>query len=270
MTPLIRHERQRGVDVVWLDSPATKNALSLQMLDDLAEIVGRSADDDARGLVIDHTGSVFCAGVDVRERRLLAEGARNHSEALAELYTRLWSYPKPVLARVAGAVRGGGIGLLVCADAVIATQAASFAFSEVRVGVAPALVGGLAAAKLGAGVLGPHLLTGSAFGPEEALRMGLVTEIASSSETVDAEAESASNSSIGGAAEVSAFIDALPLAAPGATVVTKSLIRRFTSMDVPRLIEEMTSLSAELFAAPEGREGMQAVAERRPPAWVID
>lgn len=258
------------MDVVWLDSPGTKNALSLQMLDDLIEIVRRSAaDDDARGLVIDHTGSVFCAGVDVRERRLLPEGERNHSEALAELYAALWSYPKPVVARVAGAVRGGGIGLLVCADAVIATEAASFAFSEVRVGVAPALVGGLAAAKLGAGVLAPHLLTGSTFGPEEALRVGLVTEIAANRRTADVD-ELASDRSNGGAAELSEFIDALSLGAPGATAVTKALLRRFTTVDVPRLIEEMTSLSAELFAAPEGREGMRAFAERRRPSWVLD
>jgi enoyl-CoA hydratase/carnithine racemase len=254
MTPVVRVEHHGDVDRLTLDAPATRNALSLQMLDDLAAAVGASAvDNNSRGLVIDHTGPVFCAGVDVKERRSLAPGSRNPSEVLASLYASLWAYPKPVLCRVAGPARGGGIGFAACADAVVATADASFAFSEVRIGVAPALVGAMAMAKLGPGRLAPWLLTGQAFGVADAAAIGLVTHVAAGD----------------GSDELEGLVDSLRLAAPGSVLVTKALVRRFTRADVPALITEMTTLSAQLFDGAEAREGMAAFADKREASWAI-
>lgn len=252
MTAGLRVERAGVVDRVTLDSPSTANALSIATMRALLGAVEASAaDDGARALVLDHTGRVFCAGVDVKERRALPPGRRDHSELLASLYTALWAYPKPLLCRVAGAVRGGGLGLVVCADAVVATADASFAFSEVRLGVAPALVGALATAKLGAGRLAPALLTGQAFGVDAAMGAGLVTHAAAGS----------------GEDELDALVEGIGLAAPGAVRTTKELLRRQVAADVPAVIREMTDLSAKLFESDEAAEGMTAFAERRPPSW---
>jgi enoyl-CoA hydratase/carnithine racemase len=251
----VRQERRGVVDWVTLDSPSTANALAIATMEALVALVRSSAaDDSARGLVLDHTGRVFCAGVDIKERRGLPPGRRDHSELLASLYTELWAYPKPVLCRVAGAVRGGGVGLVVCADAVVATAEASFAFSEVRLGVAPALVGALAVAKLGVGGLAPALLTGQAFGAEAAVASGLATHGAPGD----------------GRDELAALVEGIGLAAPGAVRTTKAILRRSVSVDVPSVIREMTELSATLFDGGEAAEGMAAFAAKRPPSWVPD
>jgi len=143
VTELVRHERRRGVDVLTLDSPSNRNALSLRLMDELLAHVERSAADDARGIVLEHTGDVFCAGIDLRERRERSDDPAAHSRSFARLLLALWEYPKPLVCRVGGAARGGGMGLVACSDVVVAEPAATFAYSEVRVGVAPALVAAL-------------------------------------------------------------------------------------------------------------------------------
>lgn len=145
------------------------------------------------------------------------------------------------------------MGFLACADAVVATPLASFAFSEVRVGVAPALVGGMAMAKLGPGRLAPWLLSGQTFDARVAATLGLVTYVA------DGE----------GTDELDGLVAAVSLAAPEAVKVTKGLTRRFATGDVPRLLEDMTALSVQLFASAEAKEGIAAFAEKRDPAWVV-
>lgn len=244
--------RLGSFDHVRLDAQERRNALSLAMLDELTAVVSRSAaDDDARGLILDHAGNVFCAGVDLVERRTLPPDGRSHSEALADLYRALMAYPKPVVCRVDGAVRGGGLGLVLLADVTIATARASFAFTEVRVGVAPALVGALAMAKCGAGRLVPWLYSGAVFGAVQAAEVGLVTEVADDD----------------GVIAVEAWSNSIGQGAPRALEHTKSLARRFGGDDLEDLMDEMVALSASLFDTDEAREGMAAFAEKRPPAW---
>lgn len=241
-------------DHVRLDAQERRNALSLAMLDELTAVVMQSAaNDNARGLILDHAGNVFCAGVDLVERRNLPPDARNHSEALADLYRALVAYPKPVVCRVDGAVRGGGLGLVVLADVTIATARASFAFTEVRVGVAPALVGAFAMAKCGAGRLTPWLFSGAVFGAVQAAEVGMVTEVTDDD----------------GVIAVEAWTRSVEQGAPGALRLTKSLARRFSSGDLEGLMDEMVTLSASLFDTDEAREGMAAFAEKRSPAWSI-
>ena len=248
----IRHERRRGVDYVWLVSPQNRNALSLQMLSELIDVTSASAGDgESRALIIDHDGPVFCAGIDVVERRTAPPGPPNHSTLFAELLRRLWDYPKPLITRVGGAVRGGGMGIVACADITVATADATFAYSEVNVGVAPALVGALAIVKLGAGRLMPWLLTGDAFDADIASQLGLVTNIALDD----------------GVAELDEVIDSLGSAGPSAVATTKSIARRCLGIDVAALLGEMTIVSATAFASDEGQEGMRAFAEKRPPSW---
>jgi enoyl-CoA hydratase/carnithine racemase len=232
---LTRRERRGGADVVTLASPHNRNALSLQLLE---ELLGHVAASDARALVLDHDGSVFCAGVDLRERA----GKAGHSARLARLLRALWEHPAPVLCRVDGPVRGGGMGLVACADVVVATERASFAYSEVKVGVAPALVLAVTLPKLAPGPLLPWLLTGEPFGAETARALGLVSRLGDS---LDPE------------------LAAIAAAGPQAL----RTVRRLALPGVAAGLAEAERLSAELFAGEEAREGMAAFVARRPPAW---
>jgi enoyl-CoA hydratase/carnithine racemase len=240
--------RDGDIDVVVLDSPANRNALSLALMDALGAAVDASASGDGRALVIDHTGSVFCPGVDLKER--LASGDDRHSRMFADVLRSLWRYPKPIVARVAGAVRGGGMAMLSCCDVVVASSTASFAYSEVRVGVAPALVLAVTASKVGVGPLLPWMLTGESFDAAEAQRLGLVHR-------VDAN----------GDASVAPECDALRAGAPGALVSTKRLGRRLTGGDDIGVLDAMEAMSVELFRTAEAAEGMAAFAERRQPSF---
>jgi enoyl-CoA hydratase/carnithine racemase len=251
---LIRVERRNGVDIICLTSPTNRNALSIRMLDELTAALASSAQDPAsRGALVTHDGPVFCAGVDVVERRTTAAGPRDHSNLFADLLVEMWNYPKPLGCRIAGAVRGGGMGLVACADVSIATAASSFAFAEVKLGVVPAVVGALAIAKLGAAGLTPWLLSGDTFDATAAARIGLVSHLAAEDATVESDA----------------FAASLRSAAPTAVIATKALIRRHMHVDIAAMMNGMRQLSAQSFDSPEGREGMLAFAEKRLPAWAV-
>jgi enoyl-CoA hydratase/carnithine racemase len=244
----VRTGRDGDIDVVVLDSVANRNALSLALMSGLVDAVDASASGDGRALVLDHTGAVFCPGVDLKER--LASGDDRHSRLFADVLRTLWRYPKPIVARVAGAARGGGMAMLSCCDVVVASSAASFAYSEVRVGVAPALVLAVTASKVGVGPLLPWMLTGDAFDPAEAQRLGLVHRVAGDAD-----------------ASLRPECDALRAAAPGALVATKQLARRLTGDGGLDALDAMEAVSVELFRTAEAAEGMAAFAERRPPSF---
>lgn len=239
-----------AIDRLVIDSPANRNALSIALMEQLIAAVEESAQRGARVLVIDHAGEVFCAGVDLKERLALKDEPQRHSQLLGRLLGALWSYPSPVVCRVAGRVRGGGVGLAACSDFVVCSRTADFAFSEVRVGVAPALVGSFSLAGISSRALKPWLLSGEAFGVDEALRLGLITRIASD-EAVSIEPE----------------LTALLKGAPGGQRVTKRLVRELAGETPERQLAAMQQLSAELFATAEAAEGMAAFRERRAPAW---
>jgi enoyl-CoA hydratase/carnithine racemase len=240
-----------GIRSVKLDSEHNRNAMSLQLMRDLLDLLGEhKADPHARALVLGHHGPVFCAGIDLVERRTLPPVEAVHSEVLAELLTELWACETPLVCQVDGPVRGGGMGLLSCADLVLAGPRASFAYTEVRVGVAPALVGALALLGGGGRQLAPWLLTGDTFNAETAGAIGLVTHVLADTD-----------------AALGTLLSSLARGGPVAQRETKRLVRSFSSGDVPTAIAEMTALSAQLFASEEASEGMQAFVEKRPPAW---
>ena len=253
MTQLVRRERLGGgIDALVLDSERNRNALSLGLMDELVGGIRASADRGARALVLDHAGDVFCAGIDLHERRDPAVDRGAHSALLVRLLEELWAFPGPVLCRVGGAVRGGGMGLVAAADLVVAARTATFAFSEVKVGVAPAIVASLCLRKVPLGPLLPSLLTGETFDAEAARSLGLVAVVADDA-----------------AAALADRCGAVVQAAPGAAAATKRLARRAAGADdVGGLLREMETVSADLFASAEAAEGMAAFAERRPPAWV--
>jgi enoyl-CoA hydratase/carnithine racemase len=249
--PMIRAEHGDGVDRLVLASARNRNALSLQLLEELLSGIAGSVRGDARALVLDHEGPAFCAGVDLRERRQLGADSDAHSRLLARVIKELWDCPKPVLCRIDGRVRGGGLAMVACCDIAVASSRADFAFSEVRVGVAPALAASVPIAKVPLGLLLPWLVTGEAFDAGTAQRMGLISRVADDPEV-----------------SLQPEITAMLHGAPSAVQTVKRLARRHAGADVDTVLQDMEALSADLFRHPEAAEGMAAFFDRRPPAWV--
>jgi methylglutaconyl-CoA hydratase len=249
--PLVRLARRRAVATITLDSPANRNALSArlrrELLDHLESAIGDPA---VRVIVLGHTGPVFCSGMDLRESAGATAGEQGVNE-LPRILETIWSSPTPVVARLAGPARAGGIGLLAACDIAVAVDTATFAFSEVRIGVIPAVISTVVLPRLQARPAHELFLTGETFDAARGVRIGLLNSC------VPAEALDA---------EVARFVDLLQLAAPGALDGAKRLLRRPRG-DLRGDLAALTTISAGYFAGPEAQEGMAAFREKRPPAW---
>lgn len=247
---LVETRHDAAIDIVVLHSPSNRNALSLQLMEELRDAIEFSAEGGARALFLDHTGPVFCPGVDLKERNAAKDD--RHSVLFAELLRVLWDHPTPILARVSGAARGGGMALLACCDIVVASNNATFAYSEVLVGVAPALVLAVTAPLRPVGPLLPWMLSGLSFDATTAKSLGLIHRVAEGEATMDEEC------------------DALRRAAPGALQATKRLARQHARAPGSEVVTDMEAVSAALFRSPEAAEGMAAFLARRPPDWAPD
>jgi methylglutaconyl-CoA hydratase len=246
---LVRLEVAAGIGTVVLDSPANRNALSRQLLRELrAELETALSDDAVRVLVLTHTGSVFCSGMDLREARGAAEGEQG-VVAFPDVLELLWHSPKPTLARLAGTARAGGTGLAAACDVVLAADQVSFAFSEVRLGLVPAVISVLLARRVAPRALQELLLTGEVFSASRAVEIGLLSRAVPAQELDTETARLAGMLALGG---------------PSAVAATKSLV----NSSMHEALAAASDVSAQAFASQEGQEGMAAFAEKRKAAWV--
>ncbi|MHA6795790.1 enoyl-CoA hydratase-related protein [Pseudonocardia bannensis] len=242
-----------GVGTITLDSPANRNALSARLRRELlAHLDTALADDAVRVIVLTHTGRVFCAGMDLKESRGAGAQGQGVNEIPAIL-ERIWTSPKPVLARLSGPARAGGVGLVAACDLAVAAEDATFAFSEVRIGVVPAVISVTVLPRLLPRAAHELFLTGETFDARRAAAIGLINS-AVPAEGLDA--------------EVDRYVSALRLGAPGALAGTKEMLRRERPATMAEDFARMQELSAGYFAGEEGQEGMRAFAEKRPPSWV--
>ncbi|WP_030804758.1 enoyl-CoA hydratase family protein [Streptomyces sp. NRRL F-2799] len=242
---LVGRTRSRAVETLSLDSPDTRNALSAPLVAELAGALAECAGDPGvRAVVLTHTGNTFCAGADLRDPP--------HPDALVGLLRRLVELPKPVVARITGHVRAGGLGLVGACDIAASSAGATFAFTEVRIGVAPAVISLPLLPRTDPRALARHYLTGERFGPAEAVRLGLLTL---AGDDVDE--------------ALAPVLDGLRRSSPEALAATKELLTARVLETFDRDAAHLTALSARLFSAPEAREGMTAFLERRDAAWVV-
>jgi enoyl-CoA hydratase len=244
---MIQYGVDRGIARIALDSPHNRNALSSALMSELERRLNDAGADDAvRAVELTHTGGTFCAGADLTEARVdMTEGTRR----LVVLLSRIVELPKPVVASIDGHVRAGGMGLLGACDIALAGPASTFAFSEVRLGLAPAIISLTTLPRLSARAASRYYLTGETFDAATAARIGLVTEAV---DDIDAATHS--------------VLDALRRASPQGLRETKPLTTRavtFADADV------LTAQSARLFASDEAREGMASFLEKRPPRWAV-
>jgi len=250
MAEFVRTEIADGVARITLDSPHNRNALSARVRAELsAALTAAAADTAARVVVIGHTGPVFCSGMDLKEEAVAVPGAEGVRE-LPAILRQVARCPKPVVARIGGPARAGGLGILAAADIAVCATSATFAFSEVRIGLIPAVISVPVLHRVAPAAARELLLTGEVFDAARALRIGLVNAVA---DDVDG--------------TVAAYVAALLRGGPTALAGTKELVLADLD-DSDERYAALLALSATQFASAEAREGARSFAQKRPPAWV--
>ncbi|MCX5012494.1 enoyl-CoA hydratase family protein [Streptomyces sp. NBC_00555] len=246
MAPLVHAAQATGITTLTLDSPANRNALSADLVGELrAALAAAGADPAARAVLLTHTGTTFCAGADLKS-------PCDPADFLA-LLREIAELPKPVLARVTGHVRAGGLGLLGACDITAAGPKSSYAFTETHLGLAPAVISMPLLPRLEPRAAARYFLTAEPFGAAEAARIGLLTLHAE--EDVDKALEP--------------VLAGLRKASPQGLAATKALTAAAVREALDRDGARLTELSAALFASDEAREGITARFERRDPSWSL-
>jgi methylglutaconyl-CoA hydratase len=242
----LRIERGGPLLRVTMARPERRNAFDAALIEELTEAFADVG--DARAVVLAGDGPSFSAGADVEWMRSSVELTYEENVAdalrLRAMLDAIDSCPAPVIARVQGHALGGGCGLVACADIVVAEPSAQFAFSEVKLGIVPAVISPFALAKIGPSAARRYFVTGERFDAATALRIGLVHEV---TPELDAAVETLAGELLG--------------AGPAAARAAKELAR------VPLAGDETARRIAERRTSEEGQEGLRAFLEKRPPSW---
>lgn len=259
MNKALQVEIQQGIATVRMNRPDVHNAFDDRLIVELTTELRRLEQaPDVRAVVLAASGKSFSAGADLNWMQRMtkyseAENLRD-AVAMAGLMRTLHGMHKPTIARVQGAAFGGGVGLVACCDIAVAAAEASFSLSEVRLGLIPSVISPYVISAIGEREARRYFLTAERFGAEEAKRIGLVHAVTSSDRLDEV---------------VKNFADFLLKGGPNALAAAKKLIA-----DVARhplddaLMEETARRIASIRVSPEGREGLSAFLEKRPPAWI--
>ena len=250
--PAVETDLAGGVLTVTLADEANRNALGGQLVAELtAALDAADADPDVRVVVLTNTGSVFCAGAN------LSEGSSGDAPAAirnpADLFGRFARSPKPYVGRIAGHCVAGGMGLAAAMDISIAADDARFGFTEVRVGVAPAIISVVCVPIKQQADARASFLRGPRFPYDKAARMGLINAAVPADRLDD---------------EVAAVVTDLLAGGPAAIAASKRLLAEVPGTPVEEAFRWTGELSAELFSGEEAEEGISAFLEKRPAAWV--
>jgi methylglutaconyl-CoA hydratase len=245
--------REGPVATITINRPDVRNAIGPSVIAQLTQLFQVLSIDDTRIVVLTGAGTAFSAGADIdwmrASRDLTMEQNIADAAAARTMFETVDSCLKPVVARVNGAALGGGVGLVACADIAVATEDAVFGFSEVRLGVIPAMISPYILRSIGPGHARALFTSGRRFDAAEAHRLGLVHQVVPAQELDDA---------------VAATCAELLRAGPHAVAASKRLIRDATaSLALPDLAERL----ADLRARPEAQEGLSAFLEKRDPHW---
>ena len=262
-TPRVRLDVDGAVARVTLTRPEVRNAFDEVLIEELSAVLAvlrqeseKVPDATPRAVILTGEGSAFCAGADMNWMRRSVRSTREENEADAKRFAGMMraldELPLPTIARVNGACLGGGMGLIACCDVVVAAEGADFGFTEVRLGIAPAVISSFVLPKIGAAAARRYFLTGEIFKAGEAKAIGLVHEVVGS-DKLDA--------------EVSRIVDALCGNGPRAVAAAKRLIRENSALARDEAIANSVRAIAELRASPEGQEGLGAFLEKRRPSW---
>ncbi|MGI9155157.1 MAG: enoyl-CoA hydratase-related protein [Marmoricola sp.] len=243
---LVHYEVAEGVGTITLDSPMNRNALSRQLVGELFERLDQAAGDDSVVVLVRSAGRVFCSGADLGEAS--ADGMQDGARAMVEMQRKIVVHPKPVVTRLAGPVRAGGLGIVAASDLVLCSDDVTFAFTESRLALAPAVISLTVLPRLTSRAAADTFLSGRTFGADEAAAMGLVTRSVPAADLDDAVARTCTD---------------LKAAHPQGLRETKALLVRNLLRHLDDNVEEMAALSARLFGSDAAREAMLAFLSRK-------
>ena len=260
MSEVLWIEREGGVARVSLNRPEVRNAFNAELIATLAwtfEAFAEEPPDGLRAVVLSGTGDVFCAGADIDWQRASIGLSMEENEAdagrLQEMLIAIDECPVPVIAAVQGAALGGGMALCCVADMTIASADATFGFTEVKLGLMPAVISPFVLPRIGEGAARAHFLSGERFGAERALQIGLVAEIAADRAAMDA--------------RVNALIAQVLSGGPEAVRNAKAVIRDQRGLSRTDALALTVKRAARQRVSAEGQEGLGAFLEKRPPSW---
>lgn len=243
---------------VTLARPEVRNAFDDTLIVELTRVLEEAASDpDLRVLVLRGAGKVFCAGADLNWMKAAASHGMDENVrdamVMGGLFKTLEAMPCPTVSIVQGAALGGGTGLVAATDIAIVAEDAKFGFTEVRLGIAPAVISAFVLRRIGRGAARRYFSTGEIFDGRRAEAIGLA------SEAVPAEALE----------EVAEKVIAQILSVgPAATRASKALVEQVLDRPIDAAVADCARLIAELRASDEGREGMSAFLEKRKPNWI--
>ena len=238
-----------GVATITLNEAANKNALSVDLVNAVGDhLASVEADDSVRVVVLTNEGNTFCAGADLKGK---SDNKPRHS--LTDIMSAIMDCPKPVVGRIAGHCTGGGVGLAAACDISVILDTAKLGFTEVRLGVCPAVISVVCLPKLRRGDASELFLCGERITGARAADYGLVNR-AVSADALDAEVDS--------------VVEKLVRGGPKAIAASKQLLSRVPQMSRDDAFDWTAPLSLSLFKSDEAKEGIGAFRERRDAAWV--
>jgi enoyl-CoA hydratase/carnithine racemase len=250
MTAAVRYELAGAVATLTMDQPESRNAMTPALLNGLGDgLAAASADPSVRVVVLTNTGPAFSAGADLSGRRR----AETPRFSLADVLAAIQDSPRPVVARIAGHCLGGGVGLAAACDLSVASDDVRFGFTEVRLGLAPAVISVVCLPKLRRADALELFLTGERIPAARAAAVGLITAAVPAGDL---------DSSL------HALVAKLMAGGPAALAAAKQLVSEVPGLDRPAAFAHATGLSEALFASGEAAEGMAAFREKRSPSWV--
>jgi methylglutaconyl-CoA hydratase len=245
-----------GIAKITLNRPEKRHALSFQLLDELLRALDQVEKSNAQILILTGAGKAFCAGMDLEELKTLT--GKSHAEnvadskKMAQIFRRLYEFPKPTIAAVNGAAIAGGTGLATMCDFTLAVPEAKFGYTEVRIGFVPAIVSSILVWQIGHKVARDLLLTGRIFDAAEAYRLGLANEVVEAAGLINRARELAL---------------ALMENSPTSLRLTKKLINGFISVQLDAQIEQAVEENAQIRQTEDFREGVASFLEKRRPRW---
>ncbi len=242
---------------IKLNRPQVRNAFNPKMIQQLTETFQTvKSDKDIKYITLSGEGSVFCAGADLTWMQSLvtADYQQNRSDAekLHGLFETIWDCQVPVIARVKGAAFGGALGLMACADYVLCDEKTQMSFSEVKLGIAPAVISEFLVRKCNVSFVSAWMISGLVFNPVEAQKAGLVHQVGDEKSLDEHYAH---------------YKKSLDQAGPLAVRETKKLLRDLTKNIDQGIYQRTTDLIAKLRVSPEGQEGLKSFLEKRKPNW---
>ena len=243
--------------ILRLNRPDVKNAMNSELIEKLTQAFQVEAKKTSVRLVqIEAAGEVFSAGADLNYMQSMVSASREknlqEAEKLRNLFQSIYDCAVPVLCLVQGSAFGGALGLMAASDFVIADEKAKFCFSEVKLGLAPAVISEFVLKKSVRSHVIPWMLSGGVFDSKQAHLAGLVHMIAASG--IETAAQD--------------FKDAILGSGPQAVATTKALLRDLDALEPKQIAKRTTNLIADLRVSPEGQEGIKSFLEKRKPNWV--